>query len=233
MPSAAREPRVLPDGTPVTTVHVVRHGEVENPAGVLYGRLPGYRLSARGHEMARAVAGSLTEHDLTHVVASPLERAQETAAPIAAAHDLPVGTDERLLESTNHFEGLTVGRGDGALWRARHWAAYVNPFTPSWGEPYREVVARMRAALDDVRAQAEGHEAVMVSHQLPVWILRRSIDGRRLWHHPRRRECSLASVTSVLFHGAYPVRVFYDEPAAHLLPGALDVTGTSTGVIEE
>ncbi|MGC5582856.1 histidine phosphatase family protein [Ornithinimicrobium sp. W1665] len=232
MPSAAREPRALPDGTPVTTVHVVRHGEVENPAGVLYGRLPGYRLSERGREMALATAQALSDRDLTHVLASPLERARETATPIASAHGLEVSTDERLLESTNHFEGLTVGRGEGALWRMRHWAAFVDPFTPSWGEPYREVAARMREVLDDVRRRAEGHEAVMVSHQLPVWILRRSLEGRRLWHHPRHRECSLASVTSVLFHGIHPVRVFYDEPAAHLLPGALDVTGTSTAVIE-
>ncbi|HSP60095.1 MAG TPA: histidine phosphatase family protein [Ornithinimicrobium sp.] len=232
MPSAAREPRALPDGTPVTTVHVVRHGEVENPEGVLYGRLPGYRLSDRGHAMAEAVAGSLAGADLAHVVASPLERAQETATPIARAHGLSVETDERLLESTNHFEGLTVGRGDGALWRLRHWAAYLDPITPSWGEPYREVSGRMRAVLDDVRERAEGHEAVMVSHQLPVWILRRSLEGRRLWHHPRHRECTLASVTSVLFHGIRPVRVFYAEPAAHLLPGALDVTGASTAVIE-
>lgn len=227
----AREPRALPDGTLVTVVHVMRHGEVDNPHGVLYGRLPGYHLSERGQQMAQAAADSLKDADITHVVASPLERAQETAAPVAAAHGLEVGVDERLVESVNHFEGMTVGRGDGALWRRRHWKAYTNPFTPSWGEPYREIADRMTAALQDARAAAEGHEAVMVSHQLPVWTLRRVLERRRLWHHPRRRECTLASLTTVRFHGSEAVDISYSEPAAHLLPGALDVTGTSDEVI--
>ncbi|MFK5647605.1 histidine phosphatase family protein [Ornithinimicrobium sp. LYQ121] len=231
MSAAAREPRALHDGTPVTMVHVVRHGEVHNPDGVLYGRMAGYHLSERGRAMAQATADALAERDVTHVVSSPLERARETAAPIAAAHDLEVGTDERLLESTNHFEGMTVGRGDGALWRPAHWMVFTRPLLPSWGEPYAEIAARMQLALEDARQQAEGHEAVLVSHQLPVWTLRRSLENRRLWHHPRRRECSLASVTSVLFHRNLPVRIIYREPAAHLLAGALDVTGTSAGVI--
>ncbi|AXH97216.1 histidine phosphatase family protein [Ornithinimicrobium avium] len=223
----AHEARTLPDGTPVTVVHVVRHGEVHNPDGVLYGQLPGYHLSERGRAMAQAAADSLAEQDITYVVASPLERAQETAAPIAAAHRLSVAVDDRLTESANHFQGLQVGRGEGALWRRRHWKAYTNPFTPSWGEPYAEIAARMTEALEVARARAEGHEAVMVSHQLPVWTLRRSLERTRLWHHPRRRECSLASVTSVTFHGTDPVGIDYAEPARHLLVGALDVTGAS------
>ncbi|GAA5166875.1 histidine phosphatase family protein [Ornithinimicrobium tianjinense] len=232
-PPSAAEPRRLPDGRAVTVVHVVRHGEVHNPGGVLYGRLAGYPLSGRGQEMARATAAALAEKDITFVVASPLERAQETAAPIAAAHGLTVHADERLTESANTFEGLTPGRGEGAFWRPRHWRAYTNPLTPSWGEPYTEIAARMRLGVEAARQEAAGHEAVVVSHQLPIWTLRRFIEGRRLWHHPRRRQCTLASVTSILFHGSDPVGITYTEPAAHLLAGALDVTGTSTEVIGE
>ena len=73
---------------PVTVVHLMRHGEVHNPDGILYGRLPGYLLSELGREMADTVARFLADHDVVRVVASPLERAQETAGPIAAAHDL-------------------------------------------------------------------------------------------------------------------------------------------------
>lgn len=232
MSTPARAPRALPDGTPVTVVHVMRHGEVHNPHGVLYGRLPGYHLSELGRQMAQAAADSLTDNNITYVVASPLERAQQTAVPVAAAHGLEVAVDDRLMESSSHFEGLTVGRGDGALWRRRHWRAYTNPFTPSWGEAYGEIAVRMTAALEAARAAAEGHEAVMVSHQLPVWTLRRTLERKRLWHHPRRRECTLASLTTVRFHGSEPVDVSYSEPAAHLLPGALDVTGTSDEVIQ-
>lgn len=221
--------RTLHDGTPVTVVHVVRHGEVHNPDGILYGRLPGYHLSGRGREMAQAAAGHLAGRDVVYVVSSPLERALETAAPIAAAHGLDVAVDDKLIESGNVFEGRKVDRS--TLLRPSSLPAVVNPLRPSWGEPYRHIAARMQVALAEAREHSEGHEGVVVSHQLPIWMLRRSLARRPLVHHPRRRECSLASVTSVLFHGTYPVRVDYAEPAAHLLEGALDVTGTSAEVI--
>ncbi|ANS78818.1 broad specificity phosphatase-like protein [Serinicoccus hydrothermalis] len=228
LPPEEGAPRALYDGTPVTLVHVVRHGEVHNPERVLYGRLPGYHLSELGQEMARATAEHLSGRPITHVVSSPLERARETAAPIAAAHDLEVATDPLLTESGNVFQGETLNRR--MLADPRHWAAFVNPLRPSWGEPYSEIADRMRRALDEARGRAEGREAVMVSHQLPIWTLRRAVEGRRLWHHPRRRQCSLASVTTVLFHGQLPVRVMYAEPAGHLLAEAVDVTGEASEV---
>lgn len=202
----------------LTTVHVVRHGEVQNPTGVMYGRLPFFGLSERGLAMADRVADVLGERDVTVVRSSPLERAQQTAAPVAARLGLPVTLDGRLLEGGNHFEGLTFGVGDGSLRRPRHWPYLVNPLRPSWGEPYTAIAARMVAAVLAARARAEGHEAVLVSHQLPVWIARLSAEHRRLWHDPRSRECSLASVTSFRFRGNDLMAVDYTEPARDLLP---------------
>ncbi|MDU0938323.1 MAG: histidine phosphatase family protein, partial [Dermabacter sp.] len=69
-----------------TIVHLVRHGEVHNPGKILYGRLPGYRLSERGEQMARLTGAALAERDIAKVVASPLLRAQQTAKPIAEPH---------------------------------------------------------------------------------------------------------------------------------------------------
>ncbi len=200
-----------------TIVHVVRHGEVYNPQKVLYGRLPGYKLSELGVQMAKAVAQYFSGRDVTYVVASPLERAQQTAAPIAAEFGLEIASDERLLESLNIFEGRTVGVGDGALRDPRNWWTIRDPFTPSWGEPYRVVADRMTAALLAARDAAAGHEAVAVSHQLPIWILRRWMERKRLWHDPRNRQCSLASVTSFHFEGDKLAGVGYAEPAGHLL----------------
>lgn len=202
----------------ITRLHLVRHGEVDNPSGVLYGRLPGYRLSERGRSMAQRVAESLGDRAIVRVVASPLERAQETAAPLADRLGVPIITDERVIEAGNSFEGLTFGVGDGSLFRPRHWWRLRNPFRPSWGEPYVEQVARMRAAMDDAAAAAEGHEAVIVSHQLPIWIVRSAIEGRRLWHDPRKRECTLASVTTFGYEDGRIESVSYSEPAADLLP---------------
>lgn len=202
-----------------TIVHLMRHGEVYNPEGVLYGRLPGYVLSDLGHEMARTVADSFTTgRDITHLVASPLERAQQTAQPSAEVLNLPIVTDERVIEADNKFEGLTVGVGDGALSKPRYWPWLWNPLRPSWGEAYTEIAARMHAAIDDAREAARGHEALIVSHQLPVWTARRSFEKASFVHDPRKRECTLASVTSIEFDGDDFVKLTYAEPAGHLVP---------------
>ncbi|MEV6780180.1 histidine phosphatase family protein [Streptomyces syringium] len=214
----------------ITVVHVMRHGEVHNPDGVLYGRRAGYHLSELGRQMADRVAEHLAERDVTHVVASPLERAQETAMPVAKAHGLDLATDERLIEAANVFEGKTFGVGDGALRKPTNWRHLTNPFKPSWGEPYIEQVVRMMGALDAARDAARGHEAVCVSHQLPIWILRSFVERRRLWHDPRKRQCTLASLTTFTYRGDKIVSVGYSEPArdlvpAHLLAGAKPVKG--------
>ncbi|GAA1587565.1 histidine phosphatase family protein [Actinoplanes couchii] len=200
-----------------TTVHVLRHGEVFNPGKILYGRLPDFHLSELGHQMAKAAAEVLAGRDITHLVSSPLERAQETAAPFAAEFKLDITTDVRLIESANYFEGKKVSVGDGAFSNPRHWWVLRDPITPSWGEAYLVIAQRMFEAVQAARVAAEGHEAVCVSHQLPVWTLRRYIEGKRLWHDPRKRECGLASLTSFRFEGAKVVGVDYSEPAAHLV----------------
>lgn len=201
-----------------TIVHVVRHGEVHNPEQILYGRLPGFGLSERGQRQALIVAEALAGHDITHVVASPLQRARETAVPLAAAHRLDVRTDERLIEAANLFEGQRVSVGDGALRRPEHWSKLRNPFLPSWGEPYVDIARRMLAAVYRARAAADGHEAVCVSHQLPIWTLRRFLEAKSLWHDPRRRQCSLASVTSLVFDDDQLADIVYSEPAGTTEP---------------
>lgn len=221
-----------PDGT-TAIVHLVRHGEVYNPDGILYGRIPGFHLSEAGQLMAKAAADYLAGRDIIVLKSSPLQRAVETAEPIAAELDLPIQIDDRLIEPWNYFEGMRFAVGDGALRQPKHWLALRNPFRPSWGEPYREVAARVRAAAADAAREAAGddgprgdghcHEAVCVTHQMPIWIIRRSVEGRRLWHDPRRRECALGSVTSLMFAGDQVIGVHYAEPSGSSrgqVPGA-------------
>jgi broad specificity phosphatase PhoE len=167
--------------------------------------------------MAKAGAESLAGHDVTYLVASPLDRAQQTAEPFAAEFKVPVAVDERLIESANFFEGKRMGVGDGALRDPRNWWVLRDPVTPSWGEAYQQIAKRMFAALMEARVRAEGHEALCVSHQLPIWTLRRFVEGRRLWHDPRKRQCALASITSLHFTGVRITGIGYAEPAAHLV----------------
>ncbi len=203
-----------------TVVHLLRHGEVHNPTGVLYGRLPGFKLSTLGEQMAERAAEALADRDVTHVVSSPLERAQQTAAPVAAKHGLRIAIDDRLIEADNIFEGQRVGVGDGVLKNPKAWRHLYNPFTPSWGEPYVEIAGRMRAAVSAARDAARGHEAVLVSHQLPVWIARLDAEQRRFVHDPRKRQCALASLTSLTFDDDRLVAITYTEPSADLVRAA-------------
>jgi broad specificity phosphatase PhoE len=220
---------------PVATVHLVRHGEVHNPDRVLYGRIPGYGLSELGQRMASDVAdwfaqqAERTGRAPALLVSSPLQRAQETAAPISAALGLDICTDDRVLEATNRFQGLSrVGR---RLRNPRYWPLLVNPLRPSWGEPYRAQVARMAEAIQDLRDRAveqggAGAEAIIVSHQLPIWVTRLSVEGKPLWHDPRQRECTLTSITSLHFDAGQSVpRIEYREPNAALLAQASSLPG--------
>lgn len=203
---------------PRTVVHLLRHGEVHNPDGVLYGRLPGFRLSEHGRDQADVAAKTLADADLAVVLASPLQRAQETAAPVATAHGLDIVTDDRLIEAGNSFEGEPFGVGDGVLRHPAAWWRLRDPFTPSWGEAYREIAQRMLGVVERARLLGSGREAVCVSHQLPIWTLRLFVTGRRLWHDPRRRQCALASLTSLVFDDTALVQLHYSEPAGRSDP---------------
>jgi broad specificity phosphatase PhoE len=203
-----------------TVVHLLRHGEVHNPGGILYGRLPGFRLSEAGEAMALKAATWFADRGITRLVSSPLERAQQTARPIAEELGLPVRIDDRLIEAANDFQGMKVG-GGGALGHPRHWWKLRNPFRPSWGEPYTEIAARMLAAVATARDEARGSATVLVSHQLPIWTLRLNLEGRRYVHDPRRRQCGLASVTTLTYDGDTLAGIAYAEPAGITSPDAV------------
>ncbi len=200
-----------------TVVHLLRHGEVYNPEGVLYGRIPDFHLSELGQEMAQRIAEVTADRDISYVVASPLERAQETAEPTAERHSLPINTDDDLIEAGNVFEGEKVGDGKKLLKRPKAWRHLWNPTQPSWGEPYDEIAERMRKAVDRAREQAQGHEALVVSHQLPIWVARLDKENRRFLHNPNNRQCSLASLTSLIYDDDELSAIVYTEPAADLV----------------
>jgi len=202
-----------------TRIYLVRHGEVHNPEKVLYGRLPGFRLSDRGQQQANLVAEFLAnpKRDIVAIVASPLQRAQETAKPIAAEYGLPIQSDDRLIEAGNQFEGTTVGAHPTQLLNPKHWPKFRNPFKPSWGEPYAEQAARLMDVISDLHEKYAGHDVVVVSHQSPIWTVRRALEGKVLWGDPRKRQCSVCSVTTLEYPPGKDVpTITYDEPAAEL-----------------
>ena len=198
-----------------TIAHLVRHGEVYNPDNILYGRLPGYHLSSRGRSMAAHTAREFEDHDVTVLKASPLTRAQETAEPFVEVTGLEVQPCEQIIEAQNQFEGMRKGFRT-ALEHPEMAPLLRSPSIPSWGEPYAVIASRMMEAVYDARREAEGHEAILISHQLPIVMVQRVARGQRLAHNPLVRHCGLASVTSLVFEGTRIVDCVYSTPAKEI-----------------
>lgn len=198
----------------------MRHGEVHNPRRVLYGRLPHFGLSEDGRRMTRAAAEYVQSagRPVTALMSSPLQRTRESSEPFTELFGLEPVIDERVIEPHNVFEGRRMRH---ALVNPLNWRHLRTPATPSWGEPYTEIVARMDAAMRDLWSATPTGDAVIVSHQLPIWITHLAIAGEPLRHDPRRRRCALSSVTSFELDGDTWREVAYAEPAS--TAGAVDV----------
>ncbi|SDG76714.1 histidine phosphatase family protein [Microbacterium pygmaeum] len=205
---------------PADRLHLVRHGEVDNPRRVLYGRLPGYVLSDEGHRMAGAAALHVKTlgRPVSSLICSPLERTRQSAQPFAEIFGLEPVIDERVIEPTNIFEGRRMRRALANPW---NWQYLARPSVPSWGEPYAAIVARMRDAMDEAWDAAPRGDVVIVSHQAPIWLTHLAVAGEPLRHDPRSRRCALSSVTSFERGQDGWVEVEYAEPVP--TSGAVDV----------
>ena len=208
---------------PANRIHLVRHGEVDNPNGVLYGRLPNFALTALGRQMAQASAAELASSGakITRLISSPLLRTLQSARPISEQLNLSVSTENLIIEPTNIFEGKKVGLATVSANPAYLLKLY-NPFQPSWGEPYKQIVKRMTEALRRAWDETASGEVVMVSHQLPIWALHLAAAGKQLWHDPRSRRCDLSSITSFEFKNDKLIEVDYRDPAKSLRTEAVD-----------
>ena len=202
---------------PANRLHFVRHGEVFNPKGVLYERIPGFHLSDLGHEMAAAAAAQLASEnrEIVKLLASPLQRTQESAAPVSKEFGLEIEHEPRVIEPWNKFAGHKMG-GRAVLKKPSLALHLYNPQKPSWGEPYQEVAARMTDAAMSAWNSVDAGDVVVVSHQLPIWMLYRSSQGLALPHDPRNRRCSLSSITSFEVVDGKLVEVDYREPGLEI-----------------
>ena len=198
---------------PADRLHLVRHGEVHNPGGVLYGRLPNFHLSERGHSMAELAAAELSNRPVKYLAASPLLRTQQSAAPLSESFGLDIATDERLIEPYNVFEGRKLSAGHIAL-RPHLYYHLRDPKRPTWGEPYQAIAERMFAAMDEVHASVKSGDAVLVTHQLPIWMVHLAAAGQSFPHNPRQRRCALSSITSFEKRNGRWFEVGYSDPGA-------------------
>jgi broad specificity phosphatase PhoE len=190
----------------------VRHGEVFNPDGVLYERLPGFGLSDYGRTLALSAVTAVDISRVTGMLVSPLQRTKESAQPWESATGLTAVEDDRVIEPWNEFRGLNLRGGRTLLTRPDLWRFLGNPSRPSWGEPYVDIADRMLAAMWNAADSVDGGEVVVVTHQLPIWAVHLKLDGKRLAHNPAKRRCALSSVTSFDVHPSGFVESGYWAP---------------------
>ncbi len=167
-----------------TTIHLVRHGDVDNPDKVYYGRLPGFGLNAEGREQARAAGRYLSNRPITIIYASPQKRAQETARIIQAAIEPePRFCDEEAInEIYSQYDGVSQHEMDGINWN------FYDRARPPYEQP-ADVFGRVSEFVQRMRREHRGEEVVAVSHADPIvfywmWILGIPLraDKRRLLH---------------------------------------------------
>ena len=200
---------------PAKYIHLVRHGEVHNPGGVLYGRLPNFHLSDTGKEMAKAAAEHLKviKAPVRAIFSSPLIRAQESARPIEQVFGIEAKVDADLIEPFNVFEGRKLSVKAVAI-HPQWWWYFRNPARPAWGESYKDIIHRMNRAIFSAAESVEDGDVVLVTHQLPIWVMHLVSAGETLMHDPRKRRCSLSSVTTFEIRDGKLVEIGYLEPAA-------------------
>lgn len=202
---------------PADRIHLIRHGEVHNPGQVLYGRLPHFRLSERGHEMAELAAQTIAsqKRSVSAIVASPLLRTRESAEHLQAKLGIDIVTDQRVIEPFNIFEGRKLSAKHIAL--RPHLIYHLrNPNKPTWGEPYEEVLKRMLDAITEINSSVNEGDAIIVTHQLPIVMVQRHLAGLPLAHNPKKRQCSLSSITTLEMRNGKLAQVDYLEPASAL-----------------
>ena len=209
---------------PATTIHFVRHGEADNPNHVLYERLSGFHLSARGVRMAQATARYIATvpqmRGITAIYSSPLERTRETAREIenalrniadsayvkahcdedsAQSQESDIILDKRLIEAGNNFRGKRIGYGEGALWKNNNWKLVANLWKPSWGESYRSIATRVGDFVREQVRKHPGEQIVAVTHESPIWSYRHLLETGHAEHNMLLRHTALASITSITY----------------------------------
>lgn len=156
--------------TAPAVVHLVRHGHVENPRKVVYGRLPGFVLSEDGRRQAEAAARRLAAHRVDRVYTSPLERARQTAEVLAAGTGAPVEVVDALLETDVGEAWLGRPWSEIRTRRIHEWVTYLHrPHEVEFmAETFLAAGERMAAALRAIAGAHRGGRAAVVSHGDPI-----------------------------------------------------------------
>jgi broad specificity phosphatase PhoE len=185
-----------------TIIHFVRHGEVENPKKLRYGRLPGFHLSETGRKQAEQAALFFIKRKISHIYTSPLERTQQTATLLGMAFPhVSIALDDRIMEvkTSSQFEGKPRDRG-----------FYYPTQSSTDSESVAHILSRFSHFLEEKIIQHNGQEIIAVSHADPLGFLYSkyvySVESAMRGQYPQ-----YASIYSYVFEGLTLKQVWYRD----------------------
>ena len=196
-----------------TRVYLVRHCDVHNPSGVLYGHLPGFHLSAKGVRDAEALGTYLSQSPARRIDTSPLERARETADIIASrVPGIPVVTTDDLIEARFglYLQGV---RPRDIPWRRPLW--FVHMLWPGLlknDESVPQMAQRVRRTVLQLIRDFPGRGGICVSHGDPIQAFWVEADGRPAYAL-HRLECAKGGLLELDYDGERLINVTYRSPA--------------------
>ena len=156
-----------------TTIYLIRHGEVKNPDGILYARLPNFGLTALGKKEAQMDAEFLKDKQISAIYSSPLERTKQTAEIIQKELGLTeIYFSDQILETRTSYEGKKFSSLDKLQSEI-----YLKPLAPT-DETMEDLAQRMMIFLNAVINKNEGKNVVIVSHGDPIMALKARIKNK-------------------------------------------------------
>lgn len=153
----------------ITRIFFVRHGEVDNPDKVMYGRLPGFPLSQNGRNQITKTAQFLSEENISAIYSSPLLRTKQTAEIISEILYLPINYSEEILEVRTSLQEKTFS------YVAAHFPkmnVYISVKNNPSDETIENIAKRMQKFVDKIIKKHKGKNIVVVGHGDPIMIFK-------------------------------------------------------------
>ena len=165
-----------------TTIIFVRHGTVKNTKQIIYGRLPGFKLSNEGEKQIKKTADDLKNFPVDLVFTSPLLRAMQSASIIGKMLDIKPKIDNRLIEIKNIFQGISLEKYKRDIQPHQFDDEYVR----RGQESIPHIRQRMLKFISAIRKKYKGKTIIAVSHGDPIVILRSAFEGKEFtWNYKK------------------------------------------------
>lgn len=157
-----------------TKIFFVRHGEINNPNKILYGRLQRFGLSKKGKEQIAKTAQILKKNKISAIYSSPLLRTKQSAKIISNFLHLPIHCSDDLLEIKSPMEGKPIEYIYSNTVNYNVFASEANSIA---GETIGGVAKRMLRFIDTIRKNYAGKNIVAVTHGDPIMIVKAIMEG--------------------------------------------------------